>query len=129
MLYRCVLICPCLTNVVVIVCSLYVLSVGFIDVEIIGNERERARKREEEDILVFFLTYLFVVVALTESDCVIRIIVFLLTTCKLTIFSLSMMKPKKCETNRLINLFFILFFHLLQSLFFSVSSSPLHLFD
>ncbi len=37
--YRCVLICPCLTNVVVIICPLYILSVGFIDVEIIGKER------------------------------------------------------------------------------------------
>ena len=32
-------LCPCLTNVVVIIYPMYVLSVGFIDVEIIGKER------------------------------------------------------------------------------------------
>lgn len=57
-LYRCVeFLCPCLTNVVVIICSLYiVLSVGFIDVEIIG--KEKGREQDKRDILVFILTYL-----------------------------------------------------------------------
>ena len=37
-LYRCAVPCPCSTN---IICPLYILSVGFIDVEIIGKEKDK----------------------------------------------------------------------------------------
>ncbi len=66
-LYRCAFICPCLTNVVVIICSLDVLSVGFIDVEIIGKERQKRIDKIYSslhlDISPFFFT------ASTKSYC------------------------------------------------------------